>query len=183
MSVSQAAARVYAHALYDICVAGGALDTVSDELHAVRSALDGLDPELRGFFDMPLLRRDDKRHMVSAAFAKKVSRPVLGLLLLLVEKRRESLFDTIVAEFDELVDTHQGRVQASVTTARKLDADLAEALRSALQERSGHRVTLTQRVDPDLIGGMRVSLGDLVFDGSLRRGLSDMRRSLAARQG
>lgn len=183
MSISQTAARVYAKALFDIAVAGGALSQVSDELNAVRSALMGLDPELRGFFDMPQLRRDDKRRMINSAFGSRVSRPVLGLLNVLVEKRRESLLDTIVSEFDDLVDQHTGRVQASVTSARKLDADLADALRAALEQRTQRQVVLRQRVDPDVLGGIRVSLGDLVLDGTIRRGLSDMRRTLTARSG
>ena len=183
MSISQAAARVYAKALFDIGVSDGTLSEVADELHAVRSALSALDPQLRGFFNMPQLRRDDKRRMINLAFGGKVSRPVLGLLNVLVEKRREPLLDTIVSEFDDLVDAHTGRVRASVTSARKLDADLADELLAALERRTQRRIVLRQRVDPDVVGGIRVSLGDLVLDGTLRRGLSDMRRTLSARQG
>jgi F-type H+-transporting ATPase subunit delta len=69
-----------------------------------------------------------------------------------------------------------------VTSARALDADLADAIRSALEQRTQRRVVLRQRVDPNVLGGVRVSLGDLVIDGTLRKGLLDMRRKLAAAQ-
>lgn len=183
MSISQAAARVYANALFDIASKAGAVTQVAEELHAVRSAIASLDPELRGFFGMPLLRREDKARMMDLAFGAKVGRPVIGLLHVLVGKRRESLLDAIVAEFDKLVDRHEGRVQASVTSARTLDADLAAALLAALEERTQRRVVLRQRVDPEVLGGVRVSLGDLVLDGTLRRSLADMRHTLTARIG
>lgn len=183
MSISQAAARVYAKALFDIAVEGEAVAQTSDELHAVWAAINGLDPDLQGFFQMPQLRREDKRHVINLAFEGKLGRPVLGLLNVLVVKRREPLLSRIVAEFDSLADQYEGRVRAGVTTARKLDPDLAEALRSTLEQRLRRHVVLRERVDPAVLGGMRVSVGDLVLDGTLRRALSDMRHMLAASQG
>jgi F-type H+-transporting ATPase subunit delta len=180
VNVSPAAARIYAKALFDIGVEEQAVGEIYDDLHAAHDALAGLDAELQAFFGMPRLRRDDKRRIVNMAFEGKVSRPVLGLLNILVEKRRELLLDNIVEEFDRYRDRHEGRVQASVTTARKLDADLAEALRAALEQQTKKKVVLTERIDPNVIGGIRVNLGDSVLDGTLRRQLQDMRRTLAA---
>jgi F-type H+-transporting ATPase subunit delta len=180
MNVSHAAARVYAKALFDIGVEEQAVGAIYDDLHAVQAAIGGLDPQSRAFFLMPQVRREDKRRIFKLAFEGKVGRPVLGLLLLLVDKRREPLLDNVVEEFDHYRDRHEGRVQASVTTARKLDADLAEALRAALEQQTRKTVVLTERVDPEVLGGIRVSLGDSVLDGTVRRGLQDMRRGLAA---
>jgi F-type H+-transporting ATPase subunit delta len=180
VSVSQAAARVYAKALFDIGVEGGAADDIAVELRAVRNAIGGLDPQLQAFLETPQLHRDDKWQVMSLAFEGKVSRPVLGLLRVLVMKRREPLLRAIVDQFDELVDQKGGRVQADVVTARLLDADLADALRAALERHTQRQVVLHQRVDPNVIGGIRVSLGDLVVDGTIRRALTDMRRALAS---
>jgi F-type H+-transporting ATPase subunit delta len=183
VNVSPAAARVYARALFDIGVEERAVGQIYDDLHAVHEALEGLDAELRAFFDMPQLRREDKRRILDMAFEGKVGRPVLGLIHILVQKRREPLLDNVVEEFDRYRDRHEGVVQASVTTARKLDADLAEALRTTLEQRTKKKVVLNERVDPEVIGGIRVNLGDIVLDGTLRRGLQDMRRIFAAPQG
>lgn len=182
MSVSPTAARVYAKALFDIAEEPRDAEKISEELHAVRSAVGGLDPQLRRFFESPQLRREDKRRVINMAFEGKVGRPVLGFLHVLVEKRREPLLDAIVSEFDELVDERTGRVQAAVTSAKPLDTDLADTLRETLEQRTQRRVVLDQRVDANVLGGIRVSLGDLVIDGTLRRGLSDLRRALASAQ-
>jgi len=182
MNVSQAAARVYAEALFDIGIETGTIGQVHDDLHAAFDALNGLDADLRTFFNLPQFRRDDKRRIINLAFEGKVGRPVLGLLHVLVEKRREPLLDNIVEEFDRYLDQHEGRVRARVTTARKLDDDLLDALRSAIEERTQKSVDLTETVDPEVIGGLRVNVGDRVLDGTLRRSLQDMRRSFAATQ-
>lgn len=182
MTTPQAPARIYAGALFDIAVENRMVDQIADELRAVSSAIDGLDAQLRGFFEMPQIRKEDKQRVVNLAFEGKVSRPVLGLLHVLVDKRREPLLDAIVADFGELVDESEGRVRANVTSASALDADLADAIRAALEQRTQRRVVLRQRVDPGVLGGIRVSLGDLVIDGTLRRGLLDLRRTLAAAQ-
>lgn len=183
MNVSRAAARVYAKALFDIGVEEGAIGQIHDDLHAAHEAVEGLEPELRAFFTMPKLRRDDKRRIIAEVFQGKVCRPVLGLLLVLVQKRREPLFDNVVEEFDRFRDHHEGRVQARVTTARKLADDLLQSLKGSLEARTKKIVVLHERIDPDVLGGIRINLGDYVLDGTLRRGLKDLRRSFAAAQG
>jgi F-type H+-transporting ATPase subunit delta len=184
VNVSPAAARVYARALFDIGVEEQMVGEIYDDLHAVLDALGGLDDELQALFNIPQLRREDKRRIFNEAFSGRVSRPVLGLLHILVQKRREPLFDNVVEEFGRYRDSHEGIVKASVTTARKLDEDLADALRTALEQRTKKQVVLQERVDPEVIGGIRINLGDTVLDGTIRRGLQDMRRMLVApRQG
>jgi F-type H+-transporting ATPase subunit delta len=182
MNVSHAAARVYARALFDIGIEEGAVGQIYDDLHAVYDALNGLDADLRTFFNLPQFRRDEKRRILNLAFEGKVSRPVLGLLHVLVDKRREPLLNNVVEEFDRYRDQHEGRLQASVTTARKLDTELLDALRTALEQRTRKSVVLTEHIDPAVIGGVRVNIGDRVLDGTLRRSLQDMRRSFAATQ-
>lgn len=180
MNVSQAAARVYAKALFDIGVETSSVGQISDDLHAVHNALNGLEPDLKTFFYLPRLRREDKRRIVSLAFEGKIGRQVLGLLHVLVDKRREPLLDNIVEEFDRYKDVNENRVQARVVTAKKLDDDLLDSLRSALAQRTRKDVVLTEVVDPEVLGGLRVNIGDRVLDGTVRRTLQDMRRSLAA---
>ena len=181
-SISEAAARVYAQALFEIGLEGGGVGAVAADLHAIQDALNGLDEDLQVVFNLPQLRRDDKRKIINLAFEGKVGRPVLGFLNILVEKRREILFDKVVEEFDYQLDRHEGRVQVAVTSARKLDTDLADALRAALEQRTHKTIVLHERIDPEVIGGLRINIGDEVLDGTLRRGLQDMRRNLAATQ-
>ena len=151
-AVSEAASRVYAKALFDLGVGEGNLAAIGEDLHAVQDALNGLEGDLQAFFNLPQLRRDDKRRIINMAFGGKVGRPVLGLLNVLVEKRREALFDEIVTQFDTMLDRHEGRLQVLVTSARKLDEDVAAALRSAIERRTNKSVVLQERVDPQREG-------------------------------
>jgi F-type H+-transporting ATPase subunit delta len=180
MNVSQAAARVYAKALFDIGLEEGSVGQIYDDLHAVFDALNGLDADLRTFFYLPQFRREEKRRILNLAFEGKIGRPVQGLLNILVEKRREPLLDNIVEEFDQYVDQHEGRVQAGVVTARKLDPELLAALQAALEQRTKKEIVLTETVDPEVIGGLRVNIGDRVLDGTVRRSLQEMRLRFAA---
>jgi len=179
-AVSEAASRVYAKALFDLGVGEGNLAAIGEDLHAVQDALNGLEGDLQAFFNLPQLRRDDKRRIINMAFGGKVGRPVLGLLNIVVEKRREALFDEIVVQFDTMLDRHEDRLQVQVTSARKLDDDVAAALRRAIEQRTNKAVVLQQRVDPEVIGGLKVNVGDRVIDGTMHRALQDMRRMLAA---
>jgi F-type H+-transporting ATPase subunit delta len=180
VSISLAAARVYAKALTDIGAADGSLERIADDLHAVRDALAGLDPDVRHFFELPQLPKDQKLRIVDLAFGDKVGRTVLGLVHVLVDKRREALLGTIVEQFDDLLDDRSGRIRAEVVTARPLDAELVDELHRAIEQQTRRQVVLDQVVDPTLLGGIRINLGDLVVDGTLKRSLSDMRRTLAS---
>lgn len=178
MSSGNAVARIYAQALYEIGESKGTLSELADELTAVADVIAGLDRDLRVFVEMPQFPRTEKWQVLRTAFEGRVSRDTLGLLHVLVTRRREKLIGDIAFEFTELVDEGLGRVQASVVTAKPLDDELLAELRRVLEDTTRREVVLDQRVDPGMIGGVRVSLGDLVVDGTTRRALNDLRRSL-----
>ena len=179
MNISQAVARVYAKALFDLGEQDGSLGQIFDELHGIQAAADA-SPEVNDFLQSPKLKRADKIRVMDELFADKVSRPVLGLLHVLIEKRREPVFDNIVEEFAKYRDEHEGRVHARVTSARPLSEDQVEALTAALAKSSGKTVQLKQKVNPAVIGGIRVNLGDYVLDGTVLRKMNELRRSFAA---
>ena len=180
MSASNVVARIYAQALYDIGAAKGTLAELDAELDAVRNVVAELDPDLRTFIEMPQFPRDDKWQVLRTAFDGRVSHEILGLLHVLVSRRREKLIADVAFEFSELVNEGLGRVHADIVTAKPLDDELLAALRRVLEESTRRDVVIDSRVDPAMIGGVRLSLGDLVVDGTTRRALHDLRRSLAA---
>lgn len=180
MSAANVVARIYAQALYDIGAAKGSLVELDSELSAVRDVIAQLDPDLRTFIEMPQLPRDEKWQVIRTAFDGRVSRDILGLLHVLVSRRREKLVADVAFEFSELVNEGLGRVHAGVVTAKPLDEELVNALRQVLERSTEREVVLDQRVDPSMIGGIRINLGDLVVDGTTRRALHDLRRSLAS---
>ena len=176
---SQAIARVYAKALFDIGIQDGSLGRIFDDLQGVKAAAEA-SPEAHRFLESPKLQREDKKRVLAEIFENHVSRPVLGLLMLLVDKRREPVLDNIIEEFAKYRDEHEGRVHARVTTARPLPDAEMKRLVAVLEKRTGKSVDLHEKIDPAVIGGIRVNLGDHVLDGTVRRRLEDLRRKFSA---
>jgi F-type H+-transporting ATPase subunit delta len=178
VNVSQAVARVYAQALFDMGVEEGILGEIFDDLHGIQAAADAA-PEANAFLQSPKLKRVDKKRIMDELFKDQACKPVLGLLHVLIDKRREPVFDNIVDEFGKYRDEHEGRVHARVTTARPLPEDQKEALTKALEKVTGKIVDLRERINPAVIGGIRVNLGDAVMDGTILRKMNELRRSFA----
>lgn len=182
MNISQSVARVYAQAMLDLVDAGADLGRMYDDLHAVQKLVDE-DRTFWGFFVSPRLDPAVKKRVLNEAFKGKLDRPVLGLLHVLVDKRREMVFDNIVLEFDRYKDLREGRVHADITVARALDDDQRQELIKKLEATTGKYVEIHETVDPKVLGGMIVKLGDKVIDGSVRRRLNRLRRAMVAAQG
>jgi F-type H+-transporting ATPase subunit delta len=177
VNVSQRIARVYAEALLDLAQDKGDLGRVVDDLHAVRELFDK-DPTFRMFFSTHRLERHEKQRILKDALQDKIGRNVLGLLHVLVDKRRELLIDNIVDEFDRFKDIREGIRHAYVTSARPLDEDQTADIRRRLEASTGLQITLHERVDPKLLGGLVVKLGDRIVDGTVRRRLQKLRRAI-----
>jgi len=182
VNVSRAVARVYAQALIDLGVAGGTLPRIVDDLHAV-AALYDKDADFRGFFTSPRVEPAQKKKALDAAFQGKIGREVQGLLHLLVDKRREVVLDNIVDEFDRFRDLREGRIHVHVTSARPLEASEGQEVGRRLAKATGKSPELHEKVDARLLGGLIVKVGDRVLDGSLRRRLEGLRRTLTAANG
>lgn len=183
MNVSQAVARVYAQALVDLADDSGVpLGRIYDDLHALRKTAE-LDRDFWRFWSSPRLDPVTKKRVLDDLFEGKLERPVLGLLHVLVDKRREPVFDNIVAEFDRYKDEREGRVHVYVTVARPLDDDQREELKGHLESRTKKRIEIHERVDPRVLGGLVIKVGDKIIDGSLKRRLRRLRRAMVAAQG
>ena len=108
----------------------------------------------------------------------EVGRTVRNFCALLVDQRRVIDFPGIRSAFDDLADAASGRTRARVVSANPLGDDQRQRLQAALAARTGQQVELEESVDPDLLGGAIATVGGLVFDGSLRTQLQQLRSSL-----
>lgn len=187
MNISQAVARVYAEALVDMAESGAAdLGRIYDDLNTVQAVAEYArrnDPAFGQFFNSPKLDPEDKKRILGEIFHDKLDRPVMGLLCVLVDKRREPVFDNIVAEFARYKDLREGRIHCNVTVARTMDDDQKGELVKQLETSTGKTVALHEKVDPRVLGGAIVQVGDHIIDGSLRRRLKKLRRALLTAQG
>jgi len=171
-------ARRYAKALFGLAVEQGRVESWSDALVALQGAIDG-SPELQDVLENPAYSKEQRRMVVGKlAGALRLDADPANLLALLSERNRLGYLSAIVATFRELSDAKLGRVRAKVTSAVPLDEDSATAMALRLSAASSARVLLEQSVDPALLGGVVAQVGSLVFDGSVRSQLEDLRRQL-----
>jgi F-type H+-transporting ATPase subunit delta len=170
-------ARNYAEAL--LALADKANDTAGwgRTVTEVADAVSG-DATLRHFLESPRVSAAQKREILEKAFQDRVPRLFLRYLQMLVTKRRQMLLPTIATEYRNLLDEQEGRVHAQVTFARPAsDAD-REAVARGLSRTLGKQVVPHVTVDPSIIGGVVVKVGDRVMDGSVRRRLRLLRERL-----
>ncbi len=156
-------------------------ENARDEYGALLAEVAELYRELPGFrrlLETPRIPAAQKREVIQRVFAGRVPEYFLRYLLIVIEKRRFRLLPEIDLAYRELVDERAGRVRASVTLAHEADDRLRAKLLQALSRRLDRHVIASWKTERELLGGVVVRVGDRVMDGSVRRRLRDMRRTL-----
>ena len=177
MRSSKAAAR-YAKALFSLARDERRLSEVRQEVESLATLLDEND-ELRDALMTPLHPADERKAVLLAVVRRADLSPLLqNFCAYLIDQRRLIDFERIVAELTRLIDEDAGLMTAEVVSANPLDERRRDRLRRALSERTGSEVRLKVSLDPSLIGGAIAKVGDLVFDGSIRTQLSQLRANL-----
>jgi F-type H+-transporting ATPase subunit delta len=170
-------ARRYATAVFQLAREADKIDAVQRDLHGVAGALDA-DPNVRRFFRSPVVDRKDKEKIVAESFA--AADPIaLHTVLLLVRKRRESLLDEIVVQFDVLEREARGARPLRIASARELSKSELDAIVARLAAAYKTSFDVQQVVDPALIGGLRITMGDMQADGTVAGRLDDIARLLS----
>ncbi|MDQ6925364.1 MAG: F0F1 ATP synthase subunit delta [Candidatus Eremiobacteraeota bacterium] len=176
-SRAETVSRNYAETLFALATRAGDIEgwgrmaqEIVDALHA--------DPRLRLFLESPRVSAEHKTEMLGRAFQDRYPRMFVRFFQTLVTKGRQRLLGEIVAEYQALVDEAEGRVHAEVTlAAAPSEADRA-ALAASLSRVLGKQVMPHVTVNPAIIGGVIVKMGDTVMDGSVRKRLATLRRAL-----
>lgn len=175
---SSAAARRYARALFSLARDDGRVDEVRGELDTVAALLDE-SPTLKRTLMTPLHPAGQRKRVLAAVAERVQMSPVtLHFHAFLIDQRRLVDFPAIHDEFSRLAEESSGLTTAEVVSASPLDDRKRDRLRRALSARTGREVRLEVRVDPDLIGGAVARVGDMVFDGSLRTQIGQLRANL-----
>jgi F-type H+-transporting ATPase subunit delta len=174
------AQRMYARALYEAAKDKDKLDAVREELGDFVEAQRQV-PELRELLRNPQL---DQRLKASALEELLGGDEALvrNFLLLLAEKNRAGEIDEIAREFDRLVAEAEGILDVELTTAVELSDEEKRDVITQIEKASGRKVEATQRVDPDLIGGLVLQAGSLRLDASVRGRLERLRQELTTRR-
>jgi F-type H+-transporting ATPase subunit delta len=174
-------AKNYAETLLELAQRSGDLRVWGDMLDQIAEAMES-DKRLRVFLESPRVSAQRKNEVMQKAYGGQLPRTFLRFLQALVSHRRQMLIPEIAHAYHDLVDQVEGRVHASVTVARAADdADQALVV-TQLSRVLGKDVVPHFHVNPSILGGVIVRVGDTVLDGSVRRRLATLRaRMLAAR--
>ena len=171
-------ARVYATALFQAAKDRGKLDSIRDQLGQFVDALNE-NRELRLFLFSPYFSSAEKIEGLTRAVAD-AEPEFLNFLNLLLEKGRMPVIFRMRRQYDELWNKENKRLGVTVTSAVELDSAVTERIAREIEEQTGNTVELTSRVDPDILGGLVVQVGNMVLDTSIRNRLEKLRKSVAS---
>jgi len=177
----QRVARVYAEALLNAAEKRDQADAVIEELDALVGEVFGADPQLEAFFSSGAIGRDQKAQVIRSAFDNRASELFVNFLLVLNEHERLNLLRPMLATARELRDQRARRIHVEVRTAVPMPDDQRERLREQLRDSLRLEPLLDTRIDPDLLGGLLVRVGDWLYDASVRARLQSIRDQLIAR--
>ncbi len=166
--------KEYAEALFELAAGEQVLEETSDGLVTVISALRQT-PEYRALLASAAIGKADRLKALDDAFDGKVPRVLMGVLRMMVSRGHISEVDSMAREYEELSREYRGESVARVLSAVPLKESEAVAIRTELEKRFGHAVTIQCEVDPSLIGGVRVEIEGRVIDGSIRNKLEQIK--------
>ena len=170
-------AEVYARALFEAAKEHDVLDRVRDELGQFAEALSD-DRDLQVFLFSPYFSSEEKKDGVRKIISDADERFV-NFLELLAERHRMPALFRIKREFDSLWAVENKLLPVTVTSAIELDQGLIDDIGKRIEEQTGRRVELSSNVDPDVLGGLRVQVGNMVLDGTVRNRLERLRKQVA----
>ena len=170
-------AQVYGRSLFQAALEQGRLDDLREQLGQFADALDK-QRELAVFFFSPYFSSEEKKQSLSKLL-DGADELLLNFLSLLIENHRMPVIFRIRLEFDRLWDEENRTLPVEITSAVALDRETTDSLGRTIGERAGRKVTLAARVDPDIIGGIVIRVGNSILDASIRNRLEQLRRHVA----
>jgi F-type H+-transporting ATPase subunit delta len=176
----RSASLQYATALADIALEQGAEDPVRKQLADFGAAY-AESAELRNVLANPAVERKAKHSVIEKLVARLgASRIVRNFLFVVVDNQRAHLLPDILQAFEDVLRQRQGAAEAEVTSAAELTTPQKTQLQQTLERLTGRKIQANYSLDPALLGGAVVRIGDTIYDGSVRNRLKQMRARLAA---
>jgi ATP synthase F1 delta subunit len=170
-------AAVYANALFEVAKEQGLLHEVREQLREFAKALDE-NRELAFFFFSPYFSTEEKKEGLHKGVED--AEPVLmNFLEALIERSRMPAIFRIRDRYDKLWDEEQKVLPVQVTSAVELEEGTVETIADEIRKQTGQHVEISSRVDPDIIGGLVLRVGNSILDASIRNRLNELRRQVA----
>ena len=170
-------AQVYARSLFEVAKEHDKLDVVRDQLGEIADAV-AEQHDLQVFFFSPYFSTDEKVDGLQRAL-EDADEAVMNFLELLIEKHRMPALFRIRREFEALWEEENRLLPVQVTSAIELDESTVRQIGDAIGEQTGRRIELTSEVDPDILGGIVLRVGNSILDASIRNRLEKLRKQVA----
>jgi ATP synthase F1 delta subunit len=169
-------AQVYARSLFEVAEEADKIDDVREQLGEIADALDG-DRDLQVFFFSPYFSTQEKSEGLDKAVtgAEPI---VLNFLKLLIEKHRMPALFRIRRVYESLWEDYNKLLPVQITSAVELDKNVVKQIGDRISEQTGRKVDLSATVEPDILGGIVVRVGNQVLDASIRRRLEILRKQI-----
>jgi F-type H+-transporting ATPase subunit delta len=176
---TETVARNYAEALFELGERSGNIELYANLLDAVAAAVEQT-PRVEAILMSPRIPKAEKAQLLGAAL-RDTPREFVLFLQALVRRGRQQILRPVATEYMNLLDQKLDRVRAGVTLARTPDEKLKRNIQEALSRQLGKQVIPAFSVDPEILGGTIVRVGERVLDGSVRRRMTKLRRQLLSR--
>ncbi|MGE3243726.1 MAG: ATP synthase F1 subunit delta, partial [Pirellulales bacterium] len=174
-------ARVYGQALWAAALKQGNPPAVVEELKSVVTDVLDRFEKFDTILGSALVDHEQKEKLIDRVFGKQLSPTVLNFLKVLSKHDRLGVLRLVVKETQQLLRTHLGQVDVEVKVAAPLDPKIQEELLATLRARGNREPILNVQIDPEIVGGIIVKIGDRVYDGSLRTRFEMARRAIIER--
>ena len=168
----------YATALFDLAASEGAMAKYEEEVKVIVKAIHD-EPDFMAVLQDHKVTREDKISIVENIFTDKVSAPIVGLLVLLVNKGRQAEILNVLEAFLERVKAESGVIKAVVTSAIPLKEAQLNALKEKLEASTKSKIELETIVDSSIIAGLIVRVGDKVVDASYQGEMQTLKKQLS----
>jgi len=172
---------VYARALLAAAISGESVEEVMEQTESLCQDLLASNPQIRQLLESPRISHAEKERMLDKAFGDQMDITLLNFLKVLSRHGRMDCLSAIERSLRDQYNTMQGRVEVQVTSATPLDDETRAAITSQLASSLDQQVELVVEVNPELIGGTIVRIGDTVYDGSVANRLARIKQEALAR--
>ncbi|MGY5352325.1 ATP synthase F1 subunit delta [Wenyingzhuangia sp. IMCC45533] len=174
--MSTRAAIRYAKAVLNLAKTDNSEEAVYKDMQLIEATIQE-SKDLKVLLNSPIIKLSDKVNALEAIFAKQINNYSLGLIKLLANNKRLNVLETVASDYQVIYDHLKSIDVAKVTTAVPITPAIKEQVIAKVKELTGNETTLTNEVNPDIIGGFILRVGDLQYDASLAKSLRELEKS------
>ncbi|MBO8172010.1 MAG: F0F1 ATP synthase subunit delta [Bacillaceae bacterium] len=175
--MSRVVASRYAKGLLEVAQEHNVLDEVEQQLSQISSIIAN-EPELKQVLNHPQVEITEKKKLIATLFEKEIKEELLNFLYLLVDRRREMFIDEISDEFTRLANEARGIADATIISAKPLSEQQQQDIAKRFGKELNKTLRVENQVDPSIIGGLVIRIGDRLYDGSVAGKLQQFQQEL-----